>query len=415
MSEKKNLIFIVVDGMADRPVPSLNGLTPLEAASKPGMDKLAEIGVCGILDVISPGVPPGSDVAHLSLFGYDPYAVYRGRGGLEALGAGIDVSSEDVAFRANFATVNEDMVVVDRRAGRIIPEGDKLAEALNGFRSSSFPDVRVVVKHTTEHRCAVVLKGPGLSHMVSDTDPHKKGKVLESTPLDSSLEARKTASIINEFTRYSYEVLRKHPLNVEREKRGLPPANILLLRGAGKLPSMPSLRELYGLRAACIVANALVRGVCKAAGMDVVEVEGVTGGFDTDTVAMGRAALRLLSDYDMVFLHIKGADNASHDGDVEKKINMIEKADALVSFLLDHVDLNTTYIVLTADHTTPVSVREHTGDPVPVVIAGPGVRTDDVKHFGERECAKGGLGRVQARFLMPILIDYLGLSKKYGA
>ncbi|MEM1657602.1 MAG: 2,3-bisphosphoglycerate-independent phosphoglycerate mutase [Candidatus Jordarchaeales archaeon] len=415
MSEKKNIIFIVVDGMADRPVPSLNGLTPLEVAFKPGMDKLAEIGVCGILDIISPGIPPGSDVAHLSLFGYDPYAVYRGRGGLEALGAGIEVNSEDVAFRANFATVNNDMVVVDRRAGRIIPEGDKLAEALNGFRSNLFHDVRIVVKHTTEHRCVVVLKGPGLSHMVSDTDPHKKERVLEATPLDSSFEARKTASIVNEFTRYSYEVLRNHPLNVEREKRGLLPANILLLRGAGKLPSMPSLRELYGLRAACIVANALVRGVCKAAGMDVVEVEGVTGSFDTDTIAMGRAALKLLGEYDLVFLHIKGADNASHDGDVKKKVYMIEKADALVSFLLDHVDLNTTYIVLTADHTTPVSVREHTGDPVPVVIAGPGVRTDDVKRFGERECAKGGLGRVQARFLMPILIDYLGLSKKYGA
>lgn len=415
MAERKRVVFIVVDGLADRPVPSLRGLTPLEAASKPGMDRLAEIGICGILDIISPGVPPGSDVAHLSLFGYDPYAVYRGRGGLEALGAGINITSDDVAFRANFATVREDMTVIDRRAGRVFPEGDKLAEALNGYRSKNFPNIEVIVKHTTEHRCVVVLRGSDLSHMVSDTDPHGESKVLESVPLDSSFEAKKTASVVNEFTRHSYEVLRNHPLNAERERRGLRPANILLLRGAGRLPDMPSLKELYGLKAACIVANALVRGVCRAAGMDVIEVEGVTGGFDTDTSAMGHAALKLLDEYDLVFLHIKGTDSASHDGDIEKKIFMIEKADSLINLLLDSIDLERTYLVLTADHTTPVSVKEHTGDPVPIAIAGPGVRSDDVKRFSERDCARGGLGRLQARFLMPILIDYLGLSKKYGA
>jgi len=416
LTEKKNVVFIVVDGLADRPVSSLGGLTPLEAASKPGIDKLAEIGICGILDIISPGVPPGSDVAHLSLFGYDPYVVYRGRGGLEALGAGMNIGVDDVAFRANFASVGEDMKILDRRAGRFLPEGDKLADSLNGYRSKLFPDVEVIVKHTTEHRCVVVLKGPGLSHMVSDTDPHREGNLIQATPLDSTSESKKTASVVNEFTQYSYDVLRDHPLNVEREKKGLPPANILLLRGAGRLPCMPSLRELYGLKAACIAANALVRGVCKAAGMDAIEVKGVTGSFDTDTNSMGRAALKLLSEYDLVFLHIKGTDSASHDGDLEKKIFMIEeKADKLVSLLLDSIDLDRTYLVLTADHTTPVSVKDHTGDPVPVVIAGPGVRSDDVKRFSERDCAKGGLGRIQARFLMPILIDYLGLSKKYGA
>ncbi|MEM2574024.1 MAG: 2,3-bisphosphoglycerate-independent phosphoglycerate mutase [Candidatus Jordarchaeales archaeon] len=415
MSERKNVVFIVVDGLADRPITSIGGLTPLEVASKPGMDKLAEIGICGILDIISPGVPPGSDVAHLSLFGYDPYAVYRGRGGLEALGAGINISSDDVAFRANFATVGEDMKVLDRRAGRSLPEGDVLAKSLNGYRSKLFPDVEVTVKHTTEHRCVVVLRGLGLSHMVSDTDPHKEGSVMQAIPLDSTPEAKKTASVVNEFTMYSYESLRRHPLNFEREKKGLRPANILLLRGAGRLPNMASLRELYGLRAACIVANALVRGVCKAAGMDVIEVKGVTGSFDTDINAMGHAALKLLDEYDLVFLHIKGTDSASHDGDLEKKIFMIEKADKLVSLLLDSVELDRTYLVLTADHTTPVLVKDHTGEPVPVAIAGPGIRSDDVKRFSERDCAKGGLGRIQARFLMPILIDYLGLSKKYGA
>jgi len=412
---RKKALFIVGDGMADRPNSLLNGLTPLEAASTPGMDKLAEVGMCGIVDVISPGVPPGSDVAHLSLFGYDPYKVYRGRGGLEALGAGIEIRESDVAFRANFATVDEDMTVLDRRAGRILPEGDELAAALNGYRPKVAPDVTVLVNHTTEHRCVVVLRGEKLSHMVSDTDPHKNKRVLEAMPLDGSPEAKKTAMIVNEFTRYSYEVLSNHPANLKRVKEGKPQANILILRGAGRVPDMASLRDLYGLKCACIVANALVRGVCRAAGMDAIDVKGVTGSFDTDLTAMGNAALRLLDEYDLVFLHVKGTDSASHDGDVGKKIAMIEKIDGMISFILEAVDLENTYIVLTSDHTTPVTVREHTGEPVPVVIAGLDVRVDEVKRFSERDCARGVLGRLRGRDIMPILIDYLGRSHKYGA
>ncbi len=406
--------LIVCDGMADRPIKRLKGLTPLEAASTPNFDRAAKMGVTGLVDILAPGLPPGSDVAHLALFGYDALKVYRGRGALEALGAGMEVKPGDVAFRGNFATI-QDGLVVDRRAGRIdSASAAKLAESLQGLRLKKHSDVEVLIRHTTEHRLAIIFRGEGLSPKVSDTDPGKTGKPLaKAEPLTA--EAAKTAEAVNEFTEMAVKILADQPLNLERAKRGLPPANAVVLRGAGVLPEVEPLTSRFKVKAAFIAVTSLIRGVCRLAGMEPVEVEGATGTTETNVMAKAEALVRALETCDFCFLHVKGADNASHDQNLEEKIAMIERLDGMVGYLLDHLNLEETYLAITADHATPISVGNHTGDPVPLTILGPEVLPDNVECFSERCCMKGGLGRLRGQDVIHLLMNYLGRLKKLGA
>jgi 2,3-bisphosphoglycerate-independent phosphoglycerate mutase len=396
-------VLVIADGMADVPLKELEGKTPLEAARKPSLNRIAESGICGMIDVIAPGVPPGSDVAHLALLGYNVMEVYSGRGALEAIGSGVDILPNDLAFRCNFATIDENFVVVDRRAGRI--ENEDAPEVGN-----------TMFKNTVQHRAILRLSGPNLSPMVSDTDPHMTGvKVLKARPLDESAEARNTADILNQLTLQFHEVLKDHAVNNERKNKGLMPANIVLCRGVGQLPEIEPLTLLYGIFPAAIAAVPLVKGVCKTAGMRLIPVPGATGTYETDVIAKAKAAVKALDSYDFVLIHLKATDLASHDYKPQKKIEMIGKLDALAAHLLDHVNSEETFIVITADHTTSSLKKEHSGEPVPVAIMGPSVRTDDVKEFGERACSKGGLGRIRGRDLMPILMNFLGKAEKAGS
>jgi 2,3-bisphosphoglycerate-independent phosphoglycerate mutase len=410
-------ILVIGDGMADRPIKELNWKTPLEEAHKPSLNKIAETGICGIMDPISPGIPPGSDVATLALLGYDALKVYSGRGALEALGSGIDVLPGDVCFRCNFATVDDNLVVLDRRAGRISNEdASKLAENLQKIKLKKPAKVDFLFRSTLQHRAVLILRGAKLSTAVSDADPEKVGeKVQRVKPLNNIPEARLTSQIVNELLHEFHKTLKNHPLNKERAKRGLPPANIVLCRGAGTIPQIEPLTKIYGVKAACVSAAPLVGGVCKVAGMNLVKVEGATGLPQTDYLGKAKAAVNALGDYDFVLLHVKAPDVASHDGNVKLKIKVIEEIDKMVGYLLDNVDMDLTYLVVTADHTTSLLTGEHEGDPVPIAIAGPYVRCDDVKEFGERSCAKGGLNRIRGMDLMPILMNFLGKTKKFGA
>jgi len=410
-------VLIICDGAADRPLKDLGWRTPLEVAEKPALDRLAKLGINGTMYTVAPGIPPGSDTAHLALLGYDPEKVYRGRGAFEALGTGLEVKPGDVAFRYNLAYVDKDMVVKDRRAGRIRTEDAlRIAASLEKLKIRQHPRLRVLLRHSTEHRGALILRGPELSPNVTDSDPEQdNSKVVEVKPTDRSREAAKTAGIVNELTRMTYRILRNHPLNVERERAGLKPANILIFRGAGVLPSITPLTDIYGVRAACIVPNALVKGVARAAGMVPVEVEGATGTVETDTVAKAKAVVSNLQNFDLFLIHVKGTDNASHDGNPEQKIGMIQKIDRMVGFLLDNLNLEETCIALAPDHATPLTLRKHSGDQVPVTVACTGVIRDDVETFSERSCAKGGLGRILGKHLMPILMNLLGRTRKFGA
>ena len=403
--------------MADRPIKELNWKTPLEAAHKPSLNQIAKTGICGIMDPVAPGIPPGSDTATIALLGYDALRVYSGRGALEAIGSDINVSPSDIAFRCNFATVNENLVVLDRRAGRIANEdAAKLTETLQKIRLEK-PSVKFLFKNTIQHRAVLVIRGrPRLSTAVSDSDPENVGvKVLEIKPLDESPEARFTAKIVNELMCRFYNALKDHPLNKKRARRGLPQANIVLCRGPGTVPRIKSLSEAYGVNAACIAATSLIRGVCKSAGMKLVDVKGATGTPQTDLMAKAKATIQTLKTCDFVLLHVKAPDVASHDGNVKQKVELIEKIDHMIGYMLDNIDLDSTCLAVTADHTTSLMTGKHEGDPVPIAITSPYVRRDAVEEFDERSCAAGGLNRIRGMDLMPTLMSLIGKTKKFGA
>ncbi|MEM3601367.1 MAG: 2,3-bisphosphoglycerate-independent phosphoglycerate mutase [Candidatus Bathyarchaeia archaeon] len=409
-------ILVIGDGMADRPLKEFDWKTPLEAAHNPTMDLLAKIGVCGLMDPISPGIPPGSDTATLALLGYDALKVYSGRGALEALGSGINVSEGDVCLRCNFATVDENFTVLDRRAGRIADEDSRrLAESLSEVKLSD-PSVSFQFQRTLQHRAVLVLRGPKLSKAVSDSDPGEIGvKVLEIKPLNGCPESAFTAKILNELMQKFHKILKEHPVNIKRAEEGLPQANMILCRGAGDLPKIRPLKEVYNVNAVCIAATSLVKGVCKTAGMHLSDVEGATGTRQTDYLAKAKAAMQAIKTSDFVLLHVKAPDVASHDGDAKQKIEVIEKIDQMLSHIFNEMDSSETYVALTADHTTSCITRKHDGEPVPIAITGPDIRSDKVEEFSERACANGGLGRIRGMDLMPILMNYLGKVKKFGA
>ncbi len=410
-------ILVIADGMADRPLKELDWKTPLEAARKPSLNDIAKTGVCGIMDPISPGLPPGSDTATLALLGYDALKVYSGRGAFEAIGSGVNVLPDDVAFRCNFATVDNNFVVLDRRAGRISNEdASKLAKSLHKIKLTKHSNAVFLFKNTIQHRAALVIRGPKLSTAVSDSDPEKTGeKISEIKPLDESPEARLTAETLKELMQKFHDVLKQHPVNNERVKRGLPPANIVLCRGAGTIPKIKSLSQIYDINAACIGATPLIRGVCKTAGMKLINVKGATGTPQTDFMAKARATVQALKTNDFVLLHVKATDVASHDGNIKQKIELIEKIDSMLGYVLNNISLDETYLAVTADHTTSSVTRDHEGDPVPIAITGPYVRRDDIEEYDERACAKGGLNRIRGMDLMSILMNLIGKAKKFGA
>ncbi|ACB40399.1 2,3-bisphosphoglycerate-independent phosphoglycerate mutase [Pyrobaculum neutrophilum] len=408
-----SVLWILFDGGGDRPT---GGKTPFYVAFKPVIDYFTSLGSCGILDPISPGVRPGSDTAHLALFGYDPYRYYTGRGAFEALGAGVDLRPGDVAFRTNLATVDESGVVVDRRAGRYIaPEEARAVERLMasiGEEVGKAYGVEVLYRSTVEHRGVLVLRGP-VSHKVSDTDPHKVGERIHmSEPLDGSKEAALTAQVVNEITRRFSAAAEGLEVNKARKASGRPPINAILLRGGGYMPQIEPVKERYKVRAAAIAGVALIRGVARAVGMDVYTAPGLGGTKDDVFDEAVKLAVELMSRYDVVFLHVKGTDSTAHDGDFRGKVSVIERLDKALSPYVDKIAGN--YLVVTSDHATPVSIREHTGEPVPFLLYGPDVVTDDVGKFSELTCWRGALGRLRGIDVMPTLSSYLGLAEKFG-
>lgn len=409
----RKAIILIGDGMGDRPIAELGGKTPLEAANTPNLDAMAASGINGLMDLIAPGVRVGSDTGHLAVLGFDPYVVYTGRGPFEAAGIGLSVKPGDVAFRCNFSTVDADMTITDRRAGRIVDGTDQLAAQVNGVM---IEDILVLFKESVAHRCALVLRGPGLNALVTDSDPHVTGaKVLEVkaiTPGDAAAE--KTARILNVFVKMSFERLDVHPVNVARKQQGLNAANIILPRGAGQAPNIPSFNEKHLLHGACVAETGLIKGIADFVGLDLLDAPGANGGLDTDVMSIGNTVLKALEDHNFVLCNVKGPDVAAHDGNPIAKVQIIERIDEMVGMLLEKMD-DETYLVVTADHTTSCSYGDHTGEPVPIVLYGPEVLTDSVKTFGERPAQKGGLCRFSGKHLVNMLTSMMNIQEKYGA
>jgi 2,3-bisphosphoglycerate-independent phosphoglycerate mutase len=406
-------VLLIADGLGDRPIKELGDRTPLEATEKPELDLLAVQGECGLMDPIAPGVRAGSDTSHLAILGYDPYKYYTGRGPFEAAGIGMDVKKGDVAFRCNFTTVDDNMVITDRRAGRITNGADQLAAAVNGMEIDG---IQVIFKESVAHRGALILRAPGLGADITDTDPHHEGAaVLQCEAIDHNDAAgKKTAAAVNEFVKRSHEILKDHPVNKERIAQGLKPANIILPRGAGIGPNMESFQDEHKLKAACVAETGLINGVARYVGMDIVKVPGATGGPDSNLINMAAEIIEALKGHDFVLCNVKGADVAGHDNKPEVKMDMVMKIDEMVGYLMSNVPDNT-YIVLTADHSTPCALMDHSGDPVPIVFWGEGVRVDKCDQFDERSVTSGGLGRIKGIDLMKILTQLMNVADKFGA
>ena len=407
------VVLLVLDGISDRPCDELGGLTPLKAAKTPVLDRIATEGVCGIMDVISPGIRPGSDTAHLSLLGYPPGDYYTGRGPLEAEGCGISMKPGMIGFRCNYATIDASGLISDRRAGRI-HDTTALSRAIaTGVDLSKF-GVKIAFCSGAGHRAALALQGDQLGPHVSSNDPKREGVTPALfQPIGDDPADQKTASVLSEFVRQSTVILTSHPVNQERISRGLPPANTVLCRGAGIMGKFEPFQEKYGMRGAVISAATLITGIGKVVGLVHIPVPGTTGSSDSNIEGKITAAIRALKEYDFVLVNIKGADEAGHDGLALQKRDFISRIDGAIEPLLD---LGDCLLVVCADHSTPCPIKDHSADPVPLVIRGDGVRVDHVTEFNEYTCAEGGgLHRITGTSLMPIVMDLLNLAHKYGA
>ncbi len=408
----QKILLLVLDGISDRPCTSLGGLTPLQAADTPNLDRFAAEGITGIMDTIAPGIRPGSDTAHLSLLGYPPERYYTGRGPLEAEGSGIHMEPGMIGFRCNFATVNGNGLITDRRAGRIHDTGELSAAIRDGVDLSAY-EVGFRFESGAGHRAALAFVGDLLGDRVTSNDPKKEGaEPLSIRPIGDAPADEKTAAVCNEFIRQSREILFDHPLNIERLEQGLPPANLLLIRGAGRMGHFEPFEERYGLSGSVISAATLISGIGMVVGLEHIPVPGATGSVDSDLDAKVAATLRELEQKDFALLNIKGADEAGHDGKPEQKRDFIEVIDAA---LAPFGALEGCLLVICGDHSTPCSVKDHSADPVPLVIRGDGVRTDRIQRFDEISCAEGGINRIRGLDLMPIALDLINKAHKYGA
>lgn len=400
----KNILFIVFDGLGDRPIPEFGGLTPLECARTPNLDRLTTRAICGQLYAVGPGIRPSSDVAHMNLFGLDHTQYYTGRGPIELIGLNETMGETDIAWRGNFCSLNENGIITDRRIGRKTPP----KEVLELLKEITIKGITFRLCHIAEHRFSLKASGKCLSANITDSDPHIENVLpLEVKPRDQSENAFATAKIVNE---YLCTVTRLLSESETALKMGI---NAILLRSVGARPQWPSLAQMYGFKNSCCIANnALYNGVAKLLGMKISSYHHYENYLDYYDSIQERVQKELRSN-DFVFLHIQEGDLFGEDGNYREKKNAIEKMDSTLYFL-NELDPDETLIVMTADHSTPCPLKGHSGDSVPLVISGSGVRNDTVSAFGERACTGGVLGTVLGKDLMQIIVNLFGTAKLIG-
>lgn len=410
---RRKVLMAIADGIGDRPHPLLDEQTPLEYAQTPNLDRLASKGITGMMDLIAPGIPVGTDMGHIILFGYEPRH-YPGRGPIEALGVGMDVNPGDIVFRCNFATIDDKGVVIDRRAGRIREHTDAIAEAIDGMEMGD--GVTVHFKQATEHRAVMILRGSGLSDQISDSDPKapNDGQPYHAVkPLEDSEEAKKTAALVNQFLQEAHKRLTNHPVNKARIADGQLPANFILTRGAGRMANLNPITETLTMTGSCIAGESTVLGVAQLAGFKTITDSSMTGNIDSNIELKAKFAIEEIANNDMVYVHFKAPDVKGHDNEPHEKARAIELFDHMVGLIAEQLP-DDAYFAIAADHSTPCEIGEHTGDPVPILIAGPGIRRDRVMAYNEMDCAYGGLGHMAGNDFVRTLHGLMGLVKKQG-
>lgn len=384
------IVLVVADGLGGLAL-SPGGKTELETAATPDLDALVTRGVCGLMFPVLPGITPGSGPGHLGLFGYDPLQYVIGRGVLEALGIDFDLGPNDVAIRGNFCTVDQDGVITDRRAGRIPTE--KCVELVRKLRDIRITGLELFVEPVRDYRFVLVLRAPGLEGDVDDTDPQKTG-AKPLAPKARNAASQRAADAAAEFIRRGCEILRNDH-----------PANMFTLRGISRRPPIPTMQEVYGLKAAAVAVYPMYRGLARLVGMAVLPP---MQNIDEQIVALGRN----WDAFDFFFLHYKYTDSTGEDGNFDEKVRHIEELDGYISQI---AAMNPTVLIVTGDHSTPSKLKSHSWHPVPVVLAADSCRTDEVRQFGESHCLRGGLGQFEAKYLLPLALAHAGRLQKFGA
>jgi 2,3-bisphosphoglycerate-independent phosphoglycerate mutase len=393
---KTKIVLLVMDGLGGLPRPE-DDQTELEAASTPNLDRLAAEGCLGQHYPVDIGITAGSGPGHLGLFGYDPLHYEIGRGVLEAVGIGFQVTDRDVCARGNFCTLDGQGLITDRRAGRIPTE--KCAELVQKINAAGInhpaPGIEFFVEPVQDYRFVVVLRGDGLSGNLSETDPQRTGAApLPVVAQDAGSE--RAAAWFNEWIAKATAVI-----------RGEKPANGLTLRGFAKYPDLPKYKDVYGLRAAAIAVYPMYRGLASLVGMERVEHHAHT------TEEEFQVAGQAWNDYDFFFIHVKYTDSRGEDGNFDAKMKVIEEVDAALPTLMA---LKPDVLIVTGDHSTPSQLKSHSWHPVPLLLWAPATaRRDRSVVFGEREASTGGLGTFRATEIMTLALTHAGRLAKYGA
>jgi 2,3-bisphosphoglycerate-independent phosphoglycerate mutase len=412
--------------MGDLPIKSLGNKTPLEAAQTPNMDALAKNGKIGLMYSVKKGVAPESDVAVISLLGYDPFKYSTGRGVIEAAGAGL-MKDGNLALRCNFATLGQGKNIIDRRVARTLTteEATELTKAANDqVKLDSYP-ATFEFQNTLGHRAVLLIKSKNkpLSSNITNSDPAytivnglgvanaEVDMVLQTCePTDNTEASKVSAALVNEFINKTHALWESHPVNLKRAAEGKLKANVVLTRDAGHLlPKFFNINERYHVNFACLADMQAERGIAQMAGMDSTLLPPPSGNLQKDCEFRVKALIDILPKHDCYYIHLKGPDEPGHDGNCALKTQIISTIDKyFFGPLLKQISLKDNLICITADHATPCELKVHSDTPVPVLISGDKIEGGKAEKFSEKECAKGSLGTLDRGCeLMPKLMELL--------
>ena len=406
-----HLIYVLLDGVGDLPHPDLDGETPLEAANTPTLDKIASNGAIGEVISVGKGIAPESDIAVFNMLGYKfSHTDYAGRGVIEAIGVGIDFKDGDVALRGNYSTLNEEGVIIDRRAGRHIEkeDADGVAKEIEEKIKFSYPDTSVVVSPTIGHRVTVRIRKNSrtLSAKITNTDPAYSNiggmgvakavgdflKIEKCLPLEETDDSKFTANLVNEFSEQSINIMKESKINKKRQEQNKKQLSCILLRDAGnKYPDVIPINEKYGMNFSCIVDMPVELGISEVLKMKAFEAGGLT-----DYEEKARVAAKAMETQNAIYVHLKGPDEFGHDGDAIGKMKNIEEIDQrFFKTLVENIDSSKVAIIISADHSTPCINKGHSDDPVPVVVSGDFIKNDGTTRMTEEQSKKGSIGLLQ--------------------
>jgi len=404
------IIYVLLDGVGDLPHPDLAGKTPLEAATTKNMDMLAKNGIMGQVISVGKGIAPESDIAVFNMLGYKfQHSDYAGRGVIEAIGIGIDFKDGDLALRGNFATLDNEGKIIDRRAGRKIEREDveEISKEIEKKIKFSNPNASVAVAPTVGHRVTVRLRDDKpLSSEISNTDPAYGRidgmgiakavsdfmKIEKCIPLEQTENAISAANLVNEFTEQSLEIMKKSDVNKRRSQKNKNLLNSILLRDAGnKYPNVKPINDLHSMNFSCIVDMPVEVGIS-----NILKMRTYNAGGLTDYEEKASVAAQAMKTENAIYVHLKGPDEFGHDGDAIGKMKNIEEIDKrFFGTLLDHIDVSKVAVMISADHSTPSIHKGHSADPVPVLISGDMITNDDTQRFTEAEAKKGAIGLIE--------------------